>query len=146
MALDSFIGGSFSPTRFQTGRSDPNYQAPDALTPGKHPWLQDFERSQYLEDNPRQAFQAFSPQFGTGTKRQGILGGFDTILDQYLGNLGRNVMEGDRAPVGGFGDFLAGTRGYDQPFDFDKFFHDMYPGAIERADAMHQPSIRYLFT
>ena len=144
MAIGSIFDG-FSPSRHTTGLFNPNYQAPEAPSMGQHPWLQPFERSQYFEDNPRQAYQAFSPQFGKGQKRQSLLESFAPVFDQYLGQLGRNILSGDETPSGGFSDYLSGTRGYETPFDFNQFYRQNNPGAGARHDASLQPSIRYLY-
>ena len=133
------------PTRHKSGYSAPNFQAPSPPALGEHSWLAPHERSQYFEANPRQAFQAHSSQFGVGQQKRGIMGGLNDIMDTYLGNLGRNVMSGERAPEGGFGDFLAGTRGYDSPFDFQGWYRENNPGVSERNDARFDPSVRYLF-
>ena len=138
------IFDSFSPARHDTGLSNPNYAAPQAPQLGAHPWLQPFERTQYFEDNPRQAFHAFSPQFGTGQQRQSLLQSLSPIYDQYLGQLGRGILSGG-APQGGFVDYLSGGSGYDTPFDFDAFYRENSPGARERRDASLQPSVRYLY-
>ena len=120
--------------------------APKPPQIGEHSWMQPFERSQYFEDNPRQAFNAFMPQFGTGQKKQSILNSFGTIFDQYLGQLGRNVMGGgEDQPQGGWGDFLMGTADYDKPFDFDQFYRDEFVGQSAANDARYDPSIRYLY-
>ena len=139
MPASDFIGAG--PT---SGLSRPNHKPPTPPQLGEHPWMADHERSQYFEQNPRQAFNAFSPQFGKGQQRRGIMSGFGEIMDTYLGDLGRNVQAGNKAPEGGFADYLAGTRGYDEPFDFEGFFKNRYPGASEASDARHNPSIRYL--
>ena len=124
---------SSDPTRHQSGYSNPNYEPPAPPELGAHSWLAPHERSQYFEANPKQAFNAFSPQFGTGQKRRGIMSGLGDIMDTYLGDLGRTIMAGDQAPAGGFGDYLAGTRGYEKPFDFDQYYYNKYPGCDRAA-------------
>ena len=100
------------------------------------------ERTAYFEDNPQQAFQAFSPMWGVGQKKQKISESLQPILNQYFGQLGRQVMAGEN-PQGGFVDFLAGTQGYDQAFDFDQFYRNEYPGEETRRDAYLTPRINY---
>ena len=136
---------SFGPQRHTSGRSNPNYMAPQGPAMGPHSWLQPFERSQYFEENPRQAFNAFSDLFGRGDKRRSLLDSFSPIFDIYLGNVGADIMEGGTDRTGGWSDFLSGTGGFDQPFDFNKFYRDNFVGQSERADARLDQGFRYLY-
>ena len=134
----------FGPTRRQSGLWNPNFRAAQPPEMASHGFLAPHERTDYFEQNPRQAFQAFSGLFGTGDKRRSLEQSLSPIMDIYLGNLGQQILGGS-SPQGGFVDFLAGTRGYDKPFDFDQFYNQENPGATERSDAAFQPSIRYLY-
>ena len=136
---------SYSPTRHISGLRNPNYKAPQQPDMNQNGFLQPHERTGYFEQNPRQALQAFEPQFGTGRKRRTLMDSLNPIMDEYLGGLGRQIMSGGNPPVGGFSDFLGGTRGYDKPFDFNSFYYQNNPGATARGDAQFDPSIRYQY-
>ena len=101
------------------------------------------ERTNYFEENPRQAFNLFQPEFGIGTKRRSLMESMPDIFSLYEGHLARNIAAGDR-PEYGFFDFLGGTRDQ-EPFDFDQYFAESNPGAIARQEGSVRPTTRFFF-
>ena len=143
MPLNDYLSGAQS-GRYNTGYSQPGYKPPKPVTPGASGYFKPHEQTSFFEGNPQSALNAFSPQFGGGTKKRALQSSLGAILDQYKGGVARNLLEGNPGPAGGFVDFLGGGRGYDKPFDFDAFYQKNFSGLENRSDAQYKPSYRYI--
>ena len=139
MALADALSG-YTPSR--SGWSNPNWLEPEPLKRGEG-FLKTHEQRGFFEDNPGYAYQAAAPLWGSGRKAKRISEMMTPIFAQYTGKIAQDLLAGNN-PQYGWAEFIHGGAGQD-PFDFDQFYRDYYPGASEQTDAIGNPRIRYMY-
>ena len=100
MPLGDYLSGAAT-GRYNTGYSQPGYKPPKPVTPGASGYFKPHEQTSFFEGDPQLALNAFSGQFGGGTKKRALKSSLGDILGQYKGSVARSLLEGNTPPAGG---------------------------------------------